>query len=53
MRFDYVALDLDGTMLDDEKKVPADNIKAILQLYTKGVFFGGILYEKNSICIAI
>ncbi len=39
MRFDYVALDLDGTMLDDEKKVPADNIKAILHLYTKGVCF--------------
>ena len=39
MRFDYVTLDLDGTLLDDQKKVPADNIKAILRLHREGVCF--------------
>lgn len=37
MKYKLIAIDLDGTLLDDEKKIPTENIKVISDLIDIGV----------------
>lgn len=36
LKFDLIAIDLDGTLLTDEKTIPIENLKAIQQVQTAG-----------------
>ena len=53
MKYDLIALDMDGTLLNDDKVIPQENVDAIIEMQEQGKNRCYLYRQTCKWCVAI